>query len=104
MNTITGAALAAVCGLAASLAHANCSDALTHHLASAESIVGSLRPDKPAQMRVYASDGSEYGAGQVTWMKGQLHSASLACARGDESSAESLLRGVTDLMGSRRRD
>ena len=34
-------------------------------ITSTEAIVDALRPDKPGQARVSASDGSEYTAGQV---------------------------------------
>ncbi len=81
-------------------AHAACTPALTEQLVSAERIVDSLRPDKAGQMRVFASDGSEYTAGEALWMKGQLRSALRACAQGDEALAASTLRGVTDLMNA----
>jgi len=66
-------------------------------------IVDSLRPDKPGQMRVFASDGSEFTAGQALWMKGQLRSVLQACVQGDESSAASSLHGVTDLLHTHHR-
>jgi hypothetical protein len=80
------------------LAHAACSPALTEQLVSAERIVDSLRPDKAGQMRVFASDGSEYTAGEALWMKGQLRGVLRACGQGDEAFAASTLRGVTDLL------
>ncbi len=66
-------------------------------------MVDSLRPDKPAQARVAAFDGSEYTAGQAQWMKGQLRSALQACAHRDEATAAATLQGVTDLLSSRHR-
>ena len=81
-----------------SLTHAGCSPALTEQIVSAERIVDSLRPDKAGQMRVFATDGSEYTAGEAQWMKGQLRSVLQSCAQGDETSAASALRGVTDLL------
>ena len=82
------------------LTYANCSTTFTEKFAGAERIVDSLRPDKPGQMRVIASDGSEFTAGQALWMKGQLRSALQACAQGDETSATSTLHGVVDLLNS----
>ncbi len=55
-------------------------------------------------MRVFASDGSEFTAGQALWMKGQLRSVLQACVRGDESSAASSLHGVTDLLHTHHRE
>jgi hypothetical protein len=54
-------------------------------------------------MRVLASDGSEYTAGEVQWMKGQLRFALRRCAQGDEASAESALHGVVELLNARHR-
>ena len=85
------------------LTHAGCSSALTEQLVSAERIVDSLRPDKSGQMRVFASDGSEFTAGQALWMKGQLRSVLQACVQGDEVSAASSLHGVTDLLRTHHR-
>lgn len=66
-------------------------------------MVDSLRPDKPGQMRVFASDGSQYTAGEAQWMKGQLRFALRLCAQGDEASAASALHGVVDLLNARHR-
>ena len=94
-------AVLSTCLLASSTqTHASCSNSLSQQLVSAERIVDSLRPDKAGQMRVFASDGSEYTAGQALWMKGQLRSVLRACAQGDEASAASTLRGVTDLLNA----
>ena len=104
MNTTFFSVVASTCLLASSpLTHANCSTAFTEKLASTERIVDSLRPDKPGQIRVFASDGSEFTAGQAIWMKGQLRSVLHACAQGDEVSAASSLHGVTDLLNARHR-
>jgi hypothetical protein len=100
MTTTTASAFATACLVASSLAHANCSPAFIDRFASTERIVGSLRPDKPAQARVSAADGSEYTAGQAQWMKGQLRSALHACTQGDESGAVATLQRVTDLLNS----
>ena len=97
-TTFLSVAVSAHLLVSSTLVHAACSPALTEQLVSAERIVESLRPDKAGQMRVFASDGSEYTAGEALWMKGQLRSALRACAQGDEALAASTLRGVTDLM------
>jgi hypothetical protein len=52
---------------------------------------------------VFASDGSEFTAGQALWMKGQLRSVLQACVQGDEVSAASSLQGVTDLLRTHHR-
>ena len=69
-------------------------------------LVDSLRPEKAGQMRVFAADGSEYNAGQVQWMKGQLRKFDRLCARGgpgDAAEAEKVLTGVEELLKSHHR-
>jgi hypothetical protein len=101
MNTTFFSVVASTYLLASStLTYASCSPTFTEKFAGAERIVDSLRPDKPGQMRVFASDGSEFTAGQALWMKGQLRSELHACVRGDEVSAASSLHGVTDLLNA----
>jgi hypothetical protein len=103
MTTSTTSAFVTACLLASSLAHANCSPSFNERFTSAQRIVDSLRPDKPAQARVSASDGAEYTAGEAQWMKGQLRSALQACSQSDESAAAEKLQGVTVLLNSRHR-
>ena len=101
MNATACSLVASICLLAVStLSHASCNPVLAEQLASAQRIVDSLRPDKPGQARVVASDGSEYTAAQALWMKGQVRSVLRACAQGDETSATSTLHGVVDLLTS----
>ncbi len=101
MNATVFSIVASTYLLASStLTHANCSSAFTEKFTGAERIVDSLRPDKPGQIRVFASDGSEFTAGQALWMKGQLRSVLQACAQNNEVSAASSLRGVTDLLNA----
>jgi len=85
------------------LTHASCSAAFTERFASAERIANSLRPDKPAQIRVFSSDGTEFTAGQALWMKGQLRSIEQDCARGDEVAAVSSLHKVGNFLDARIR-
>lgn len=69
-------------------------------------LVDSLRPEKAGQMRVFAADGTEFNAGQVQWMKGQLRRFERLCAQGgagDIAEAEKVLAGVEDLLRSHRR-
>ena len=103
MKTTFYSVVASTCLLASTLTHATCSPSFNEQLARAERIAYSLKPDKPGQMRVSASDGSEYTAGQAVWMKGKLRSALEACQRGDETSAASTLHEVTELLDSHHR-
>jgi hypothetical protein len=105
MNTTFFSVVASTYLFASStLTYASCSTLFTEKFAGAERIVDSLRPDKPGQMRVFAPDGSEFTAGQVLWMKGQLRSTLQACVQGDEVSAASSLHGVTDLLNAHHRE
>jgi hypothetical protein len=77
---------------------AGCDARLTSQLEECQRIVGSLRPDKAGQMRVFASDGSEFTAGQAQWMKQQLRLVSQSCADGDAQQASHLLAQVQQLL------
>ena len=70
-------------------------------------LVDSLRPDKAGQARVFASDGSEFTAGQALWMRGQLRKAARLCVSeraGDQQEAARILSEVHELLQSRHRD
>jgi hypothetical protein len=82
---------------------ATCDSNLTNSLRECERIVGSLRPDKAGQMRVFASDGTEYTAGQAQWMKGQLRLIAQACASGDSVDAARRLADVQELLNEHHR-
>lgn len=82
---------------------ATCDDKLTSALHQCEQIIGSLRPDKAGQMRVFAPDGSEFTAGQAQWMKGQLQLIASACASGDEADASRRLAAVQELLNEHHR-
>ena len=103
MNCAFYSAVVSMCLMASTLARADCSPVLAKQYADADRVVDSLRPEKPAQMRVFAHDGSEYTAGEALWMKAKLRSAIQACARGDNSVAASTLNDVTDLLNSHHR-
>jgi hypothetical protein len=80
-----------------------CDAQLSASLEQAQHIVGSLHPDKPSQMRVYAIDGSEFTAGQSQWMKGALRQVSGACAQGDAAGARERLAEVQELLSEHHR-
>jgi hypothetical protein len=79
-------------------------DKLMASLHECEQIVGSLHPDKTGQMRVLAFDGSEFTAGQVRWMKGQLRLIARDCADGDAVDASRRLAEVRQLLGQHRHE
>jgi hypothetical protein len=103
MSTTVYSVIASTCLMTSTLAHADCSPMFSKQYANAQRIVDSLKPDKPGQVRVFASDGSEFTAGQALWMKGQLRSVLQSCVQGDEVSAASSLHGVTDLLRTHHR-
>jgi len=93
------------CAISASYAGGAC-DRTQSRYRECVYLVDSLRPEKAGQMRVFAADGSEYNAGQVQWMKGQLRKFDRLCARGapgDAAEAEKVLAGVEELLKSHRR-
>jgi hypothetical protein len=81
----------------------SCETEFTRKWRDCERIVDMLRPEKAGQLRVFAADGSEFTAGQVMWMKGQLRLVEHACARGDQADAARLLTEVRDLVEAHRR-
>jgi hypothetical protein len=103
MNIPIVSIVASTCLLASPLTHASCSPAFSEQFARAERTANSLRPDKPGQVRVFSSDGSEFTAGQAHWMKGQLRSIAQDCARGNETAAVSGLQEVSSLLNARQR-
>lgn len=80
-----------------------CDDKLTNALHECQRIVGSLRADKAGQMRVFASDGSEFTAEQAQWMKGELKLIAKACADGDADEAGRRLAEVQQLLNEHHR-
>jgi hypothetical protein len=75
-----------------------CDNQLMASLRACERIVGSLHPDKPGQMRVLASDGSAFTAGQVQWMNSQLRLIAKACAGNNAADASRRLAEVRQLL------
>jgi hypothetical protein len=99
---------AAAAWLTASVANAGtgCDAVSLSELRHTQSMVDSLRPEKPGQVRVFAGDGSEFTAGQAQWMKGQLREVEKLCAHGsagDEAKAAQLLAEVDALLRSHQR-
>ena len=69
-------------------------------------IVDTLRPEKNGQARVFASDGSEFTAGQALWMQGQLRRVERLCSLGtteSQTEASTALAAVQDLLRSHQR-
>jgi hypothetical protein len=94
--------------LAASAAYADsgCDSATVQRYRACARIVDSLRPDKGGQARVFATDGSEFTAGQAQWMQGRLREVQRLCAHGsagDQAEAARLLSEVQDLLKSHQR-
>jgi hypothetical protein len=88
---------------AAYAAGATCDDKLMASLHACEQIIGSLRPDKAGQMRVFAPDGSEFTARQAQWMKGQLQLIVHACTDGNADDASRRLAEVQELLNEHHR-
>ena len=64
-------------------------------------VVNSLRPDKPGQAIVYASDGLRFSAAEALWLRGQIRAADRNCALGNSAAAMQQLQGVRTLIDSR---
>jgi len=84
-------------------ATAGCDDKLMYTLRHLQLVVGTLRPDKAGQMRVFASDGSEFTAAQAQWMQAQLALVAKACVNGDAADAARRLAEVQQLLSEHRR-
>jgi hypothetical protein len=65
-------------------------------------VVNSLRPDKPGQAIVYASDGSRFSAAEAHWLTGQIRAADRDCGLGNTADALQRLQDVRTLIDSRR--
>jgi hypothetical protein len=69
-----------------------CDVRLLHAYNRATQYVGALHIDKPGQLRVVASDGTVYTAGEVLWLKGQLRGIAKDCSAGLNEAAASHLK------------
>ncbi len=95
--------LVATCIASSAYAASGCDPVFTAAFHDCVRIVDSLRVDKAGQARVFASDGSEFTAGQALWMKGQLRAAERACGQGDQAEAERHLTPVQQLLKEHHR-
>jgi hypothetical protein len=77
-----------------------CGQQLTYALRHCERVIGSLRPYKSGELRVFASDGSEFTVAQAQWMKQQLALVAQACVDGQVADAERRLGQVQQMLGS----
>ena len=82
----------------ANAANAACDDQMRNSLQQCERIVGSLRYDKLTQMRVFASDGAVYTAGQAHIMQVDLRMVAEECAHGDTAAAARDLAEVREIL------
>jgi hypothetical protein len=85
------------------LAQANCSPTLTDHFSNVQQIVDSVRPDKPGQLRVVASDGLVFTSAEAHWMNAQMRLVQKDCAQGDETAANKALGKVDNLLRAHKR-
>jgi hypothetical protein len=85
--------------IAASASYADqpCAGEFEQQLQDSQRFVSSLRPDKPGQMRVFAADGSEVTAGQVSWMRGRLRQVARLCIRGGSAEMAEAAAALTDV-------
>jgi hypothetical protein len=89
----------AVCLAAAAHADGGCDERTMTQYRDCVRLVDSLRPDKFGQARVFASDGSEFTAGQSLWMKGQLRKVARLCARGTQAEQAEAVAVLADVQG-----
>src|ERR1700704_1418827 len=85
------------------LAQATCSPTLIEHFSSVQRIVDSVRPDKPGQVRVVASDGLVFTSAEAHWMNAQMRLVQKNCVQGDEAAAENALREVNNVLTAHKR-
>jgi hypothetical protein len=77
---------------------AGCDPGFTNSLNATQHFVDSIRADKPGLARVYASNATEFTAGQALWMKGELREINDICARGQQAEAAERLASVRRLI------
>lgn len=85
------------------LAQANCNPTLIEHFSSVQRIVDSVRPDKPGQLRVVASDGLVFTSTEAHWMNAQMRLVQKDCAQGDEAAANKAMSEVDSLLRAHKR-
>jgi hypothetical protein len=92
MVSITAVAATSVCW-----ADGTCDATMMQQYRECAHIIGSLRPEKAGQARVFAYDGSEYTGGQALWMKGQLRKLERLCASDSAADKAEAARVLADL-------
>ena len=99
---IAAGMLGSTCALSAtSVMAAGCDPLLMQQYRECSRVVDTLRPEKSGQQRVFASDGSEYTAGQALWMRGQMRKVERLCADGSQASqaqAAQTLAAIEELI------
>ena len=106
LSRIVILAAAAVVSVGPAFAAPSCDAVFMQQYRQCAQIVDTLRPEKSGQARVFASDGSEFTAGQALWMQGQLRKIERLCSLGtSESQAEATtaLMAGQDLLRSHQR-
>jgi hypothetical protein len=95
-----------VLGISSALAAPGCDPALLEQYRECARVVDTLRPEKSGQARVFASDGSEFTAGQALWMQGQLRKFERLCAQAspaNQEEASAVLAAVQQLLKEHQR-
>ncbi|HTC53787.1 MAG TPA: hypothetical protein VK700_17775 [Steroidobacteraceae bacterium] len=106
LSRIAILAVAAVASVGPAFAASGCDPIFMQQVRQCSQIVDNLRPEKSGQARVFASDGSEFTAGQALWMQGQLRKVERLCSQStSESQAEAsaTLAAIQDLLRSHQR-
>lgn len=106
LSRIVILAAAAVVSVGTVFAAPSCDPVLMQQYRQCSQIVDTLRPEKSGQSRVFASDGSEFTAGQALWMQGQLRKIERLCNQGtpeSQAQAAAALTAVQDLLRSHQR-
>jgi hypothetical protein len=99
--------IAALAATSVCWADGTCDATMIQQYRDCAHIIGSLRPEKAGQARVFAYDGSEYTGGQAVWMKGQLRKLERLCASGttaDKAEAARVLMELETLLKSHQRN
>jgi hypothetical protein len=89
--------IAAVAGASVCWADGTCDVSMMQQYRECAHVVGSLRPEKAGQARVFAYDGSEYTGGQAVWMQGQLRKFERLCASGSAADKAEAVRVLADV-------
>jgi hypothetical protein len=92
MISIASIAATSVCW-----AEGTCDPAMMQQYRECAHVVGSLRPEKAGQARVFAYDGSEYTGGQALWLQGQLRRFERLCASDSPAAKTEATRVLVDV-------